>query len=230
MIRAVLISTSRALLVIGLLVGAYSIYDSYTAIQHNESEGFFLQPPENPKYSGIVRLLTPSYSFICTGVIISRHYALTAAHCVVDSFNKIQTSKKYNIQPSDRSETIGDIAVVSVDLYRDVALLRGNFDLFAPLMIDWSGILTTAIQDMRAVSSCGFPSGGDFFCSALWYAGNYNFQMLFTGGPIYKGMSGGPVLAKHGDGFVVIGINSAVTHNGVVIGPVVGAKETLWAY
>lgn len=173
-----------------------------------------------PKYKSIVRLHS-NYGFFCSAVTIDPQYALTAAHCVRDSLGNIDTGPIY-ITDTEGAYT-GIVAnAVAIDNLRDVAFIKGNFAEFEYAPVDFYGKNVSYGMIMR---SCGFPSGEDLYCTDLIHVGNYYFQYRTIGGPIYKGMSGGPVFDIISG--KVVGVNSAVSEEHVIISPLIGVLTIL---
>lgn len=162
----------------------------------------------------IIRLDTGG-SF-CTGVVIDNNYALTAAHCVnID--DTIHVYDRYNV------DTMVIAHTAALDTLRDIALVIGDFRAFKPVTVDFSGL---EVSTGMIATSCGFPAGQlTLYCIDLVHVGNRYFQYRMTGLPLFQGCSGGPVfnrLTGH-----LIGINSAVDHNSIIISPLVGFKDEL---
>lgn len=223
-------SIMRITLGVALGILVLSQFDFVAPTQRTE---MFVSPgvlrASKGQLSPIIRLGTSAYSFVCSGVVISKDFALTAAHCVVDSLGQLDPAELYI------SDVVGNFVTksanpVAVEKLRDIALIKGDFSQFSTYSVDWEGSLFTEMQTQGGVTSCGFPSGESVTCQFLYYKGNYFFQLAFTGGPIFKGQSGGPVLFKKDDKWVVIGVNSGVLLNSVIIAPVVGARTLLWGY
>lgn len=172
-------------------------------------------------HESIIRLVSPQGYFYCTGVVVDKNYALTAAHCVVNDLGLM--SEEDVIIYNSKSINTGMVAkTVAIDKYRDVAFLKGDFSNFTPQTTDFNG---THVKTGMKLKSCGFPSGQyDLFCVDLIQNGNRYFQYRATGMPIFKGCSGGPVYNEQG---VVVGVNSAVDENTIIIAPLVGVLETV---
>lgn len=228
MILKILKKSFSVLLVTLLLLSAYFTYNSYTEFQIVEEplHPFILTPSDYPSHNYLIRLGDNQYSFFCSGAVISRDYALTAAHCVVDRFGLIDT-KTLHIYSEDNHFT-GYATAVSLDKSRDLALIRGDFSKHSSIRVDWQGSLQTYLTE-TSIYSCGFPSGETNYCSKLDYSGNMFFQMSFKNGQLYRGQSGGPVVVyRDFDTPVLIGVNSAVSFNSLLVAPVVGMRTLLW--
>lgn len=223
-----LIRTIGLASVIALIVSAYSLYISIVSTQvvgEHISPQYIEQSEGTSPY--VIRLGDRDNPFFCSGVVIGKEFALTAAHCVVDSLSFIQ-DKEILISDVD-GNLLAKAKPVAVQLDRDLALLKGDFSAFKSILVDWGGFrIAEAAND--GVISCGFPSGEDMLCSKLFYAGNTFFQMKFVGGQLYPGQSGGPVVVFYPplNGYILIGVNSAVSNDGLIVGPVTGARSLLW--
>lgn len=176
----------------------------------------------NNQHESIIRLISDKGYFFCTGFVIDGNYALTAAHCVSDGFGGI-TEDDIHIYNS-YGYTTGVIAkAVAVEGYRDVAFIKGDFRNFEAQKTDFYG---RHVPRGFKMTSCGYPSGMlPKFCTEVEHVGNKYFQYRTKGGPIYKGMSGGPVVNNE-TGYA-IGVNSAVDLDTVIIGPLVGVLESV---
>ncbi len=176
----------------------------------------------SPQYDSTIRLINDKGQFYCTGFVVDGIYALTARHCVIDFLGNL-TEENINIYSSQGSYTGVVAKAVAADGYRDVAFIQGDFKNFVPQKTDFYG---EHVSRGFTMMSCGFPSGMlPKFCTELVHAGNRNFQFRTNGGPIFKGMSGGPVV-NITTGYA-IGVNSAVDEYNVIIGPLVGVLESV---
>lgn len=179
-------------------------------------------PKGQERYLPIIRLHDPAYGFVCSAVVISDSVALTAAHCVIENWAITPFPTLYSVWDSTYSKEVKGVVPVGFDKLRDVAILNGNFREFVKIKPDFSGKMQ---QDLKntLVKTCGFPAGGELFCNPIVYVSNWFFQMKFTGGQLYKGMSGGPVMVQDTLGnWWVIGVNSAVFFDSILIGPIIG--------
>lgn len=173
----------------------------------------------NNRHPGIIRLLDSKDRFFCTGFVIDGIYAMTAAHCVSKEFGfipaeQIKIHDAYGIY-------VGDATLVALDKDQDIAFIKGDFIEFKPMSVDFNG--KNSFRNMNLIS-CGFPAGSPImYCTQLTHIGNRNFLYRTVGGPIYQGMSGGPVVEVVSGN--VIGVNSGVDMGSVLIGPVIGGLE-----
>lgn len=176
----------------------------------------------NNQYESIIRLLDNRGRFFCTGFVIDGNYALTAAHCVSDGFGGM-IDTDIHIYSSSGYPTGTVAKAVAIEGYRDVAFIKGNFQDFQSQPVDFHG---RHVPRGFKMTSCGYPSGMlPKFCTEVEHVGNKYFQFRTKGGPIYKGMSGGPVV--NNESGYAIGVNSAVDEDTVIIGPLVGVLESV---
>ena len=181
----------------------------------NKTDRYPVYLEEDP----VVRL---GSSFNCSGVVVSDKYILTAAHCVDQLNQMIAVSNANDIY-------IGSGEVVGIFDKQDVALIQIDIgNKIRPIKADFTGRVC-ATGRPTTVAYCGFPQGQlEQLCSGGIIHGNSLFMR--TGqGIIYEGMSGGPVITtilegfpEDKDNYIVCGVNSAVTLNGTLVGPVVG--------
>ena len=126
---------------------------------------------------------------------------------------KADRMKVYNVY----GENTNIIATASLKNMRDrdFAIITGDFRKFNVLTIssDYN------IEAGDKLVACGYAGGRTPpICLNLTYISNYMF-MRYAHGLLIRGMSGGPVLNKHG---LVVGINSAVVKNGVIFDSIIG--------
>lgn len=194
-----------------------------TQIKEDKITAKYLEvmPDGSNLYSPLIRLEIGGDTF-CSGVVIDGEYALTAAHCVTNMFGKL-TNDKILVQDEFEMPISGiEAEAVALDKLRDIALIKGNFIKFQTMQLDYYTGKPTLMLDL-AVVACGFPSGGNRFCSIGVVIGNETFKIRTRGGMVYKGMSGGPVVDLMTER--VIGVNSAAYSDGEIVAPVVGAFE-----
>lgn len=164
------------------------------------------------KYHAIVQLKRDHK--MCSGVVIDDNYVLTAAHCVEN------WPRHYRgpIELFDDSGMQTDSYVHVVGFYPDydIALLRGDLTEFQYLEVD----AYNGVRFGEAYAACGFPALQNKL-SCVQFVPMGNFHFLLSGvGFIIRGMSGGPVVDLKTNR--VIGVNSAVYGNQILIGPALG--------
>lgn len=176
---------------------------------------------EKNTYGSIIRLEHGDFGFYCTAVVIDGNYALTAAHCLNNEIG-LMSDREIVIYDQNQTYTGVKAKAAAVDNTRDIGFIQGDFRDFEAAKVDFTG---EDIKVGMVMTACGFPSGQFIkFCVDLVLYGNYQFRYRTQGPPIFRGMSGGPVVASNGH---VVGINSAVDNNSVIIAPLVGVLEIL---
>lgn len=172
------------------------------------------------KLGSIVRLVTKGRTF-CSGTVISEHTILTAAHCISQQnpfSGNTQVLPIIEIRPSN-NEPVGVFAkVYNIRYQQDQALLRGDFSKFARRSYISDITTLTIIRGKGSFTACGYPLGGDFYCSQFYYTEPDNFFWKGVG-VLIPGMSGGPVLDENG---AVVATNVAVTGKYSIISPTYG--------
>lgn len=164
-------------------------------------------------YSAITRLLHNG-SFICSSVVVSEEYALTAAHCVSENGKAITSG--YNLASEEENYYIAADVAYIYGLH-DIAVLHGDFSAFNRKSVDFSGKLLNKPEGKL----CGYPQGQrELYCSDFKLEGNRFFFIQGTG-HLFEGMSGGPLLVED----TVLGVNSHVGFSSVMSGPVIGLNQ-----
>lgn len=144
----------------------------------------------------------PSGAVMGSGSYVDAHHILTAAHVA-----------------AGRTCIVGDqvAQTVMVDTARDVAVVRTVEP--GRGRISFSCVKPKAGDEAFAI---GFAGGSDFVVQRFTATGTFipkrvrNFQGLaIFKGHAYRGMSGGPVIDRHGQ---IIGILNAVNGNGSMFG------------
>lgn len=166
-----------------------------------------------PKLYGAIVQLSIQYK-ICSAVVIDDNYIFTAAHCVDDWMGHY---KGFVDILDDRGNHTGVKTTVAA-FYPDydVALLKGDFRNFNYMELD----PYKTPEFGQIYYACGFPSlQNRITCSKFIPRENLYFK-LSGDGFILRGMSGGPVIDTRNN--KVIGVNSAVSENSVIIAPALG--------
>lgn len=169
------------------------------------------------KLPAIVRLTKDGRTY-CSGTVIDEHTILTASHCVVSQslFGMELNNKPIEIMAYDNVHrgTFGKVKADAVSIQLDRALIKGNFSIFqpAPYISDVTTSVSYRLPGTRIIS-CGYPLGGDFYCSDSVYIGADGFAMKTTA-VLIPGMSGGPAFLEDGR---LVAVNIAVNDKGEAI-------------
>lgn len=207
------------LAVASIIFAGYLLYSQAINVQINEKE---LVPyaevnRKQAKYSTIVRLYL-SDGGMCSGVVISDDYVLTASHCAVSKWG-IMDAKEVEVYSEDREDTHILGHFVAVQRNKDVALLKGNFKNFVVSKPNFEDIVS--VKDF-ILTSCGFPSDGKLNCVLASYDGPSMWQYKAKSASIFPGMSGGPVFNLDGE---VVAVNSALASDCVIFSPLIGLRS-----
>lgn len=173
------------------------------------------------KYSPVIRLkLTEkdgTFRSHCSAFVVSDSYAVTAAHCLVDEDEFMMTDDIGVFDVKDNDTGVRAVAG-GVNLRVDYGILKGDFSKFNKLHVGRP--LVGFLSKNGPFISFGYPWGGDLMAVQVALAPGYNkFFDIHMIGPIYPGMSGGPVVDV--DSGEAVGINHAVDDVGVLITPMV---------
>ncbi|MEO0271663.1 MAG: serine protease [candidate division WOR-3 bacterium] len=230
------VSARLALLITSVIVFLFALIHYYPSIKPAMSSitNFVLVQPSRPHFDYLFKIRSNSGG--CSAVVISKDYALTAAHCVDSLGQEVTVMLEDDL-------IVGKAKVVAIHPQRDVAILSGDFDEFKSVEVDFNGDYQFNLTNEKVVT-CGFPAlRNKKYCSLLMYKQNFYFKLGFVGGNIYKGMSGGPVVLRQMVNCknmvdilfknkcevkeVLIGLNSAVSENLVIVSSLVGLLEEL---
>ncbi len=184
-----------------------------------------------PGYWGaMVRLFDPKNGTFCSGTVISDRYILTAAHCLTkDTWLRIGTLKsdnKFTVESSpdkygNRGYSLG--SPVAVNILNDYGLIVGDFRGFRKLRLDSTPESVLKI-DPKVTFTCGYPQASTGICYKMSGDTMFFGFMVMAHGMLFRGMSGGPVYNAATK--EVVGVNSAVWNNYIVISPLVGLFES----
>lgn len=230
---------SILVLAIGLAVGIgayngvvkFSKYVSKPTLNHSLKDLPSFVHSENGIYNKItgsnplIRIHDEDDEFVCSGIIISSKYLLTAAHCISDDDGNLSDATfKIHVLMGDGSVVIFDGKAASLNHRSDNGVIIGEFTNLSTLRLALGNL--NSLQRSQNVAACGFPYGSEEdICYILGpVSQQYYFQMV-SKGYLYPGMSGGPVWDM--ENRAVIGVNSAAGNGYVVTTTLVGLFESL---
>lgn len=170
------------------------------------------------KYPAVVRLHDKKTGeFFCSGTVIGANYIVTAGHCL-EGRSKREESVEVRMLDGTKLGVMG--TAVFYEGRSDQGLIFGEFTDFNSLPFDEHPFdeLKIYAQPDSVMVACGFPYGGEFFCSPLEQR-SQNYFSIHGSGYLYPGMSGGPVFDARTQ--IVIGVNTAVVESGIIISPLV---------
>jgi hypothetical protein len=161
--------------------------------------------------------------FFCSAFVVSDNYAITAAHCVVNSDNTLNTDN-IEVRNSRGQDTKITAKAVALQHTMDRAIILGDFRNFEKVRLasKTENFFPTVSQSLVI---CGFPGGQDLLC-VPFVPMEFAFFSVLGLGPAYPGMSGGILLDL--DTQSAVGIISARTRDGLtVINPVTAIEGLL---
>lgn len=162
-------------------------------------------------YDAIIQLHNAEGRFYCSATVVSAKYAVTAAHCITEG-------TPIKIGDSTGAETGVTALPIRASGQMDYAVITGDFSRFNSITpeLDTNNIINSFYNG--DTESCGYPMGGSLTCLSIKDAHQYAFYFS-ANGTLYPGMSGGPVIDRKTKR--IIGVNSAVYENGVLLAPIV---------
>jgi Trypsin-like peptidase domain len=172
--------------------------------------------PQQVIYRGLVRLSLKGGNGFCSGWVIDKNYAITAAHCINTNGYIDREAIKLFSETGVDTGVLAEATAYDVDL--DMGLIRGDFHVFQP-------VATEFYKDGfprelgHSYYSLGFPLGQKMLASSSFVPEGMEYFMVKGQGHLIQGMSGGPVVNERG---VVVGINSAVDSSHSIVAPIQG--------
>jgi S1-C subfamily serine protease len=190
------------------------------------SAALILKLPKVPEFKrkskldSIVRLVNESGLTFCTGTVVNKNTIITAGHCIIvefPPFGGILRDRPIEIRSlDDKKVNVYGIAY-NATTQLDLGTIVGDFQKFEyrKAITNINSIVRYAIPG-ASFRACGYPLGGNLYCSTLYFVSTKEFQWRVQG-ILLPGMSGGPVMLEDGS---MIGVNSAVDGEDSIISPI----------
>lgn len=218
---------AKAIILMAFAFGyIYVITSQNFMVDDNRAPTVAPAPKKKQKLGSIVRLVKNGQTF-CSGTVINNHTILTAAHCVVEDgiFGVIITQDPIEIRADDNVSHNVFVTAFFASSQMDQALLTGNLKLFEErqYMSDPAELTAAKNGPNSTFISCGYPLGGDLYCSHMYYLHTYQF-MWAVSGVLLPGMSGGPTMTPDG---VVVATNCAVEGANSIVSPIYNIDKAL---
>jgi V8-like Glu-specific endopeptidase len=197
-----------------LIVMSVSIFSNLVVFHYGLSK----PRVESDKLGSIVRLVHEGRTF-CSGTIVNETTIITAAHCVLmqTPLGSFINDEPIEIRVNDNLPLGVFAKPYAARVQLDQALIYGDFHAFAPRKILTDiGKLNKYADKGTYMKACGYPLGGDLYCSTLYFDELYDF-MWSVNGLLLPGMSGGPVMLRDG---TVVAVNVAVEKDKTIISPI----------
>ena len=202
-----------------LIVCSLSIFANLTIFKYGMSK----TREVSAKLGSIVRLIKDGRTF-CTGTVVNDHTIITASHCILirTPFGSLIDEDPIEIRVDDNLPLGVFAKPYSARVRLDQALLEGDFKLFKPRAILTDiGKLNQYADKGTYMKACGYPLGGNLYCSTMYFDELYDF-MWSVNGLLLPGMSGGPVMLRDG---TVVAVNVAVEHDKSIVSPIYNIDE-----
>ncbi len=159
--------------------------------------------------------------FFCSATIVTKKYAITAAHCVSD-LDKAKQGVEFR---DETGKSFTPPIYASGSFYNadmDTAILVGDFKGFMPVKVitEMNSNLEHFLHPVGRLAACGYPLNGRITCTEISnvHQNQYSLKGEVRGaGQVYPGMSGGSV--NDLETGVIIGIISAMSTDEVVMAP-----------
>lgn len=166
----------------------------------------------------IVRLVQDNHTF-CSGTVVNDTTIITAAHCllVLTPMGGMMNSAPIEIRTNENKPLGIWGSAYYATTQMDQGLVKGDFRKFDPkAYISDPEVLAKLRKRSPKFTSCGYPLGGNLFCTTIDYKGQFDFMWAGTG-ILLPGMSGGPSMLEDG---TVVAVNVAVNGNEAFVSPI----------
>lgn len=172
----------------------------------------------------VVRLVRDGKTF-CSGVVIDDSTILTAGHCL--SLETPFGAYLMNPNPIEiRGPDNRPLAILAraagLHPLLDRGILKGDFSSLpkSRYISDVEENVSHRVRGAKFIA-CGYPLGGELYCSNMVYLRDSGFLMEVLG-VLIPGMSGGPVMLPDGR---VIATNTSVAQETSQVSPIYGIDE-----
>lgn len=202
----------------GAIIFAMCLVMLWPHSPYNKNAPMYQEPSfvtDNNLDSAVVRLHDSNGNFFCSGVVISKNYIATAAHCLAGQSFGVGAILIHNSE----LKFVASATVAAYEERSDQGLLFGDFSAFNNIALEQNAPdIIMAFVGNHPMITCGYPYGGRAICGPFMPRSRSNFYIAGDGF-LYPGMSGGPVIDMTTG--KVIAVNSRVEDSLAIVAPLI---------
>lgn len=198
-------------------------------LEYSEHALATLNRPNSPAdtYGALLRLVSLERGrTFCSATVVSHTLAITAAHCLVDETGLMVTTIFGAIGEDifgSKSRPV-EVRAVAAHVGADYAIIQGDFSGFSTVKVLDRPQSVLLLFDAPLLA-CGYPYNSTATCYPVGKPIVPFLGQLRSGGLMFPGMSGGPVIDISTN--TLTAVNSRIGDGFVVISPVVGIFDNL---